>query len=531
MFALAIRYLNGWAMAAADGARKEQAEWPPHPDRLFMALAAAWFETGEDPAEGEALRWLEGLEPPAISASDSEQRRASGGNRPPVSYVPVNDVRVGRKIPATSDIGRLRDAGLATLPEHRSRQPRAFPVAVPHSPMVHFVWPDADPGPHRGALSSLAHKVTHVGHSASFVQAWITDDEVQADWEPTTGIAEIRLRVANRGRLEHLAQRCNRAEVVKYADLKAHLADLKGKEKTRMKDAIAERFGNQIPVSLRPEPGGWQGYSRRKAALREAAPGSVFDPQLVVLGMSGKRLGLPATLKLTEALRGALMSACPQQPPPEWFSGHTVDSKPTSQPHLALAPLPFVGSDHADGRVMGVALILPADLVASEASKCLGPFLHEQDTGLTRPTKLFHGKWLECTVELDTRDSQPANLCSSSWTRPSRIWASVTPVVLDRHFDGKDKWDRAAESVKLACERIGLPRPKEVLLHAVSLVEGVPHAREFPYLTRKSDGGRRHHSHAVIVFDEPVHGPVLVGAGRFRGYGLCRPMDNRGDAS
>jgi len=78
MFSLAIRYLNGWAMAAADGARKEQVEWPPHPDRVFMALAAAWFETGEDPAEGEALRWLEALEPPAIAASEAEIRRSMG---------------------------------------------------------------------------------------------------------------------------------------------------------------------------------------------------------------------------------------------------------------------------------------------------------------------------------------------------------------------------------------------------------------------------------------------------------------------
>ena len=58
MFAFGIRYLNGWAMAAADGARKVQAEWPPHPDRVFMALAAAWFETGEDPEEGEACAGL-----------------------------------------------------------------------------------------------------------------------------------------------------------------------------------------------------------------------------------------------------------------------------------------------------------------------------------------------------------------------------------------------------------------------------------------------------------------------------------------
>ena len=53
----------------------------------------------------------------------------------------------------------------------------------------------------------------------------------------------------------------------------------------------------------------------------------------------------------------------------------------------------------------------------------------------------------------------------------------MTPVVLNRHFDGKDKWERAAEGVKGTCEYIGLPCPREVLLHPVSLVEGVSHAR------------------------------------------------------
>ena len=82
MFVLGIEYLNRWAMAAADGAQKEMAEWPPHPDRVFMALASAWFETGKDPAEGEALRWLETLCPPSIAASDYKARSSV------VSYVP-----------------------------------------------------------------------------------------------------------------------------------------------------------------------------------------------------------------------------------------------------------------------------------------------------------------------------------------------------------------------------------------------------------------------------------------------------------
>jgi CRISPR-associated protein Csb2 len=253
--------------------------------------------------------------------------------------------------------------------------------------------------------------------------------------------------------------------------------------------------------------------------------GSVFDPNLLILSLSGRRLSLSATLKLTEALRGALMAACPKQPPPEWFSGHAADGRPSREPHLALFPLPFVGAERADGRVKGLGLALPVGLDPMEVAGCLAGFLHETNSGLPRATRLFDGKWFECVVEPETRESPPMSLRVQPWVRASFTWASVTPVVLDRHHDGADKWMRAAEDIKDACERIGLPRPREVLLHPVSLIEGVPHAREFPPMVRKSDGGRRHHSHAVIVFDEAVRGPVLIGAGRFRGYGLFRPAD------
>ncbi len=194
---------------------------------------------------------------------------------------------------------------------------------------------------------------------------------------------------------------------------------------------------------------------------------------------------------------------------------------------MALAPLPFVGSPHADGRILGLALVLPGGLTPEEAGRCLEPALRNPTTGLPKERRLFDGKWFECTVEIETRERPARNLTSDAWTTPSTVWASVTPVVLNRHFKGKDKWKQAAESVKDACGHIGLPRPREVLLHPVSCVPGVPHAREFPQLARKRDGGRQSHNHALLVFDEPVGGPVLIGAGRFRGYGLCRPTGDR----
>ena len=278
---------------------------------------------------------------------------------------------------------------------------------------------------------------------------------------------------------------------------------------------------------MRPVPGRWQGYGRPRAeSLPEAVPHSVFDPHLVVLAVAGRRVSLPATLKLTTALRGLLMRKCPEQPPPEWFSGHRRDGKASAAPHLALAPLAFAGSQHADGRIMGLALILPRGLDPQEAGGCLEPILTDPEAGLPRDDlRLFDGGRLECSIEIETRERPPANLDPRTWTRASRVWASVTPVVLNRHFDGKDRWEQAAESMKDMCGHVGLPRPREVLLHPVSLVEGVPHAREFPQLARKHDGGRRRHGHAVVIFDEPVCGPVLIGAGRFRGYGLCRPID------
>jgi CRISPR-associated protein Csb2 len=190
---------------------------------------------------------------------------------------------------------------------------------------------------------------------------------------------------------------------------------------------------------------------------------------------------------------------------------------------VAFLPLPFVGAAHADGRLMGVALALPREVDPAETEAALSGWLRDKD-GLPRAVTLFDSHWLECKAELETRERPPLNLRPEVWTARARHWASVTPVVLDRHFDGPARWEKAVETVKDACERIGLPRPLDVLLHPVSLIEGAPRSNEFPPMHRKSDGGRMHHAHALIVFAEDVEGPLLVGAGRFRGYGLCRPF-------
>lgn len=517
MFAIGIRYLNGWAMAAADGARKQKAEWPPHPDRVFMALAAALFETGEEESERRALEWIESLPAPHLAATEAEERQAV------TSYVPVNDPRVGRRTPDVDDLGKLKEAGLAVVPEHRTRQPRNFPVAIPRDPTVYLIWPDANADEHRPALNSLCRKVTHVGHSASLVQTWVEEDPPDASLRPEPVFGERRLRVPGPGRLSALGRSMNRAALLEYADLDGQFEKAKGKTKSDLKKKMEERFSGGAPATRRPEPGLWEGYTSLRTSLGGSrTPGTVFSPSLIVLALSGRRPGLRATLKLTAALRGALLANCPA-PIPEWVSGHQPDGTPSRKPHMALFPLPFVGAPHADSRILGLALALPSGLSPGEAGPVVGRWLQDAE-GTPRTIRLFDGDWLECDAALVDSPSPPVNLLPETWIGPpSRVWATVTPIVFDRHHDGRNRWEAAAETVGDACLRVGLPRPLTVDLTPVSPVSGTPASREFAPFPRKR-GGHLQHSHAVVEFAEPVQGPVLLGAGRFRGYGVLRPL-------
>src|SRR5882762_10443082 len=85
MFAFGIELLMGRAIITRWDNREEP-EWPPHPDRVFMALVAGWGESGEHPEHLAALEWLEKLPPPALAVPDAASERASF-----TSYVPVND--------------------------------------------------------------------------------------------------------------------------------------------------------------------------------------------------------------------------------------------------------------------------------------------------------------------------------------------------------------------------------------------------------------------------------------------------------
>ena len=243
--------------------------------------------------------------------------------------------------------------------------------------------------------------------------------------------------------------------------------------------------------------------------------------------MAGRELGLPSTLALTASLRDALMARCPE-PVPEWLSGHAPGGGPSRDPHLAFLPLARTTGPRADGELLGVALAVPRRVSVAELAACLGPVIGPAPDGSNRRIRLYAGRLFEWELQVEEREAPPAPLRSETWTRPSARWATVTPVAFDRHPKGRDRERQVERMVGRACERIGLPHPLAVAASAISPHAGVPHGRAFPALSHRAAGGRRH-THAVITFEEPVAGPVVLGAGRYRGYGFCQPLDGAGE--
>jgi CRISPR-associated protein Csb2 len=219
------------------------------------------------------------------------------------------------------------------------------------------------------------------------------------------------------------------------------------------------------------------------------------------------------------------------QPPPEWVSGHPPSGGRSGKDHIAIFPLANVGYEYSDGRVLGLAIAVPREIGDKDQAACWTGMLYDT-MGMVNGLEMKMGSLGAWRVELEQRpdDERPLSLRNTTWVgeRPARRWSTVTPIVLDHHPKNKDRFKEMENDIGDACLKIGLPRPEAVSVSNVSMFTGTPVSRDFPLLRRKSDSGGMMHTHAVITFPEPVCGPILIGAGRYRGYGLCRPLPEMG---
>jgi len=553
VFGIEVEFLTGRYVATAHNDRGAD-EWPPHPARLFSALVATWAEQEDpNPDERDALLLLERAGNPSIRASQAESRVAV------THYVPVNDSAIidrsllrdrSTKIEATlvaldaaldatggdmgdkavrrelqalakhrdvtkqvSSLGATSpDSAVALLPDRRGRQARIFPSVTPVEPQVEYIWPGADPEPKLAdALDRLLARVVKLGHSSSLVSCRRTGGESKPTWSPSND-GDTVLRCIGSGQLAAL------------------------------ESAFSQHRASR-PRTLPARGVRYRASGDASRALAEAAPAPQLSGQWFPFEfLPPRHLPIARAGDVTRALRNALMSHAAADIP-EGLSGHQPDGTPSVMPHVAFLALPFVGSEHASGRLIGAAVLLPSP-------SALGP--HEP--ALREAVARAIGAWEEAPegpalllgragrIQLRRVVGKPdlVTLRRETWERPSTMWSSVTPVALPNHPGDLNKGSdakrrracaRAEEEVRRSCEHAGLPDPIAVAVGMQPLVRGVSPARAFPVLRHFDRTQQREIArlqvHVALEFARPVMGPLVLGAGRYFGLGLMLPMDGR----
>lgn len=544
-FGIEVNFLTGRFVATCHNDRR-QPEWPPHPARLFSALVATWADSDEpDRLERAALEWLETQPPPGIAASEAASRIVVS------HFVPVNDTAIvssswyGRR---ANNVSQLTDqlhaeltasdgeitkkaaqiqrklkkakevtvqtgsagntnpsSALTMLPEQRGKQGRFYPSVTPDNARVSFLWDARVPDDVADALDRLLRRVTRLGHPSSLVSCRLTENSSRATFQ--VGDGDINIRTVRRGQLAALERQFPRH----------------GGYKPRSLPYTNVRY-RSVPATAEPPE---QDYC------------STVAGQWIMFELTHESRSFPATraVELACTMRGAVFHHA-EDPIPEELSGHLPDGTPTTMPHVGFLPIPYVGFEHADGRLLGIAVSIPYSINQS-ARRALYRAIGNWESA----AKIVHEDDLKLTLGAQgtahlRRQRGPAALVSlrpSIWNGSSRRWVSATPIALPRHpgplSKGSDisranAWAAAESSVALACKHVGLPQPVSIELSLNPFLKGSHSAISFPAFNqngRNSRPMRRQLIHASVIFEHPVSGPLMLGSGRFLGLGLMRP--------
>ena len=475
MFAISVELLFGTYRGDPDGTantrRQELGEWPPAPSRLLSALVAA-DGTGDAShvtrlTDGRELAWFERLPAPRIHAD-------AHANHQPLHTRYVVKHASGQGI-GTS--GRAKWAQKEYVARGAAPVRPGARVSV-RDPRVVYCW-DVEPPP-AGILASLRQRAARVGYLGA------------AD-------SPVRLRVGEvaAGPLPAAWQPDENGDVALGVPKPGDIGVL-----DRMHDAWRQRGASvarlQFPALHRRAR-----YRSPGLAARQRQGGEVVAWLRLAEPVSGRCIGAvtglfkAATLRLHQELHGDV---------PQVLHGHGFAS-----PGYEIARflgLPDVGHEEADGRIRELALWLPAAADGEARRKARAAAL-----GLRR----LVGRGLDVGVAAREAGEGPGTVGPRAWLGPSRRWATAVPAIHERRrrldIDELGRW----------CEHAGLPPPVAFRESRRPLVAaGLDLA---PVDVNRPGRPGLPYSHVELRLARPADGPLVLGSGRQRGFGLCIALD------
>lgn len=334
--------------------------------------------------------------------------------------------------------------------------------------IVQYQW-KADPGALRGDLAALAAGVMFLGHGIDKAFAYVSDTEPEAGlkkWVVNNRVVGNNLRVPVVGTLDDLLAsyqhkaawpQCPRA--VRAYDFATYHS---GKLQTHVAFKLQDMGGD--PVAVDPHLTSVVAAWVRHAALERA------------------KVGFPGDVE-------------------SYVAGHCRGEE--TQERFAYLPLPSVGHHHSDGYIRRV--VVAADqgddgvMTRWAADSLNGAVLTDED-----------GEFRAVMVRDDLGDG-----VLNCYTKPFRVWRSVTPVILP--WRGRFDQVKTEEIFRhLIFPHAGLD-VRSFTLSPSAWQRSLPNRYDYDlpdYLRDKQSW------HLEAELRERVSGPVMLGAGRFRGLGV-----------
>lgn len=461
MLAISVELLHGTFRADPDGTANtgglSRSEWPPSPARLLAALVAA---------DGTRDR---------CRLTDGSELRWFERLAPPVihahatpwqqSLLPRYVVLQGGGVKRGAHMEYIGRGGGKIRPGVR---------ATPRDPIIRYVWDAEVPPDTLAALRIRAARIGYLGTSDSPVRVRVEnslpEEARRLDRFVPDPNGEMGIRVSGAGDVQILdrifdAWRAGGADVSRV-----QFPSLRREARYRSPGAAApEDFGEVVA---------WLRLDRAIGGRRVSAITSLFKK---------------AVLRQYEDLFGE---------PPQVLHGHGFEG--TGYDLARFLALPDAGYSRSRGRIHGLALWLPpgtdrATLVSIRTCVHAIPRLL--------------GSGLDLAVRPHAGELRPLAARPDRWQHSSRRWVTVFPAVHER------RGPLDLREVSRWCKHAGLPLPVAFRSTRSPLVSGGIDLA--PVEVNRPGRPALPYSHVELWFEEPVRGPVVIGAARQRGLGLC----------
>ena len=192
--------------------------------------------------------------------------------------------------------------------------------------------------------------------------------------------------------------------------------------------------------------------------------------------------------------------------PPPVLHGHGFSGR--GYELARFLALPDAGYPRSRGRIHGLALWMPpgCDNVICRRAR---------DASVS--IRCLHGRGVNVSVMPWESGDRLAAAKPARWRWRSRCWVTAFPAIHER------RGPLDLEEVARWCAHAGLPEPVGFRSTRSPLIRGGVDLA--PVEVNRPGRPGLPYSHVQLLFEKPVPGPVVIGAGRQRGFGLCVPVD------